>query len=80
MSTAFLQPGDDEVVVIAANGAGFVGPREWNPDLGPTREPKRFRHDADDGIGFTIQKNVAANDAAVGSKMIAPEIEPSTTT
>ncbi len=60
--------------MIAANRAGLVGPRKWDPDLGPAWELERFRHDADDGIGFAIKKDAAADDIAIGSEMVAPEI------
>lgn len=39
-----------------------------------TRESKGFGHDPDDGIRFAVNDNAAADNVAIGSEMIAPEV------
>src|SRR6267378_4368880 len=70
---ARLEPGNDHVIVIAANHPLLIGPTKRNPNLRPARQPKAFRHHSDNRIRLGINRDVASDDRRIGSEMIAPK-------
>src|SRR6267154_1877771 len=70
---ARFQPGNDHIVVIAANHPLLIGPTKRNPNLRPTRQTKVFRHHSDNRIRLRINRDVASSDRRIGSEMIAPK-------
>src|SRR5260370_16835892 len=68
-----LEASDDEIVVIAANGALLSGPGEGHPNLSPIGELESVGHYTDDGIGLAIESNTPADDVGSGGEVVAPE-------
>src|SRR5882672_346322 len=70
---ARFEPGNDHVIVIAANHPLLIRPTKRNPGLRPTRQAKVFGHHTDYRIGLRINGDVPSDNGGIGSKMIAPK-------
>ena len=59
-SYAGLQAAEDVQPAVEPIAAFFFGEREWNPQIRAAHQRKMeiFGHDADDGVGFSVQRDL----------------------
>ena len=71
---AGFEAGDGEEVVFTAYGRLLSGEGEGNPELGETGLDHLRPHDADDGVGLSVEVDGFADDVGIGGVVGLPEL------